>query len=76
MFSSQLCSYLLTGSEISYGLVLMSENTEHYHRSSNKRLFINLKNIYMTLIWFKELVFSEKDLDLDLPRARFHEILA
>ena len=39
------CSYLLTGSEISHGLVFMADNTENYHRSSNKRLFNNLKNI-------------------------------
>ena len=40
-----LSSYLLTGSEISHGLISMSDNTEHYHRSSNKRLFNNLKDI-------------------------------
>ena len=40
----QRSSYLLTDSEISHGLVFI-KNKEKYRRSSNKRLFNNLKNI-------------------------------
>ena len=36
---------LVTRSEISHGPAFLSDNTENYNRSSNKRLLNNLKNI-------------------------------
>ena len=38
----RVCLYLLTKSEISHGLVFMSDNIESYHKNSNRRLFNNL----------------------------------
>ena len=62
---------LLTGSEISHGLVFKISHTENHNRSSNKRLFNNLKNILYRLMVFKEILFGKKDLGLGLHERDF-----